>query len=234
MAADPPDADLSRMTVRELCNRYAGRQIFHKYTTEEQMKESNAEADLIVAELSRRCTPPPDPDAKPGSFGPHKPCVFCGNIDDMCRGLERSICAPCWNSGKRLPTDLPAPADALPTGTVPVDVREAAETVLATPSTIAAWSAEPGRLIPCAYRMARFVLSLNAPPAGPNPGQCPWDLPFDSICPKHGGPLAQCPAKQSPFAGLIGGYAAGTEPVKLGVEMPNELWMWDDRKLGDK
>jgi hypothetical protein len=65
-------------------------------------------------------------------------------------------------------------------------------------------------------------------------GQCPWDLPFDSICPKHGGPLAQCPAKQSPFAGLIGGYAAGTGPVKLGVEIPNELWNWDDRKLGDK
>ncbi len=29
------------------------------------------------------------------------------------------------------------------------------------------------------------------------PGQCPWDLPFDSICPKHGGPLAHCPINKA-------------------------------------
>ncbi len=26
---------------------------------------------------------------------------------------------------------------------------------------------------------------------------CPWDLPFDSICPKHGGPIAQCPINKA-------------------------------------
>ena len=29
------------------------------------------------------------------------------------------------------------------------------------------------------------------------PGQCPWDLPFDSICPKHGGPLAYPPLNKA-------------------------------------
>jgi hypothetical protein len=51
--------------------------------------------------------------------------------------------------------------------TVPGDVLAAAETVVSVPSTMNAWGAEPGRLIPCAYRMARFILSLNAPPGGP-------------------------------------------------------------------
>ncbi len=59
---------------------------------------------------------------------------------------------------------------------------------------------------------------------------CPWDLPFDSVCPKHGGKLTECPVKHS----LISGYQQGTGPVTLEkIEMPNELWNWDDRKLGD-
>ncbi len=46
--------------------------------------------------------------------------------------------------------------------------------------------------------------------------QCPWDLPFDSICPKHGGPLSECPIKPM-FTGTFGGsYAEGTGPYPIG------------------
>jgi hypothetical protein len=252
MAADPTEADLIRMTVRELCNCLRQRLVGPFHWT------------YVVAELERRCTPPPAPDAIPGSFGPHKPCVFCGNTDDMCRGLERSICAPCWNGGKRLPTDVPAPAGPGDAAAIrladqlewaaPKDdavaahlMRDAAATIRRLAARVESLERERDEWKNRAKDMheeqgadaqlaeiRRLERDSLRDRLAAVEGQCPWDLPFDSICPKHGGPLAQCPAKQSPFAGLIGGYAAGTGPVKLGVEIPNELWNWDDRKLGDK
>ncbi len=60
---------------------------------------------------------------------------------------------------------------------------------------------------------------------------CPRDLPFDFVCPKHGGKLTECPVPKLRWT-TTGDAVSMT--IYPGSEIPNELWNWDDRKLGDK
>lgn len=41
------------------------------------------------------------------------PCAFCQNTRDMSRGMDRRICAPCWNERRRLPDAAAASCDDL-------------------------------------------------------------------------------------------------------------------------